>query len=127
MTLAYLHDEYLQVLLELGVVGALLLAWWLLGNARAVGRHLRLVRRLGLVGGRSPGVVATFAAALIAFGVHSGVDFLWHLPGLTLMAAAVVALASPSPCPASADHDTMPAPGAPTTSRGEPTTKERTS
>jgi hypothetical protein len=86
MYLHFVHDEYVQVLVELGAVGIVLLATvlgtvaWLLGRARATTA--------------SPQVWAAITAALAALAVHSSLDFLWHLPLLPLTAAALAAAAS---------------------------------
>jgi O-antigen ligase len=85
MYLRFVHDEYVQVLVELGAVGIALLATvlatiaWLLGRARATAE--------------SPQVWAAITAALAALAVHSSLDFLWHLPLLPLTAAALAAAA----------------------------------
>jgi hypothetical protein len=78
--LRLLHDEYLQVVLEYGLVGGVLLAAVLAGW---LGRLRRPER---------PAAVA----ALAAFALHSGLDILWHVPVLPLLAAAALALAAPS-------------------------------
>jgi len=84
----YDHDEYLQVLTDLGIIGAALLALF----AAAVAREL-WHGRLNLAGR------ATWAgavAAIAALAVHSGFDFLWHIPAIPLTAAALVGCAVPS-------------------------------
>jgi hypothetical protein len=90
-TMEYVHDEYLQVLLELGAVGGVLLLgllvaclWW---------------ARSGRPGGPRPSAEqaspAGALAATAAFAAQSGVDFLWHVPALPLLVAAVFAFAGP--------------------------------
>jgi O-antigen ligase len=93
-TMVFLHDEYLQVLLEFGTVGAVLL----LGVLAVGGITLWRARPAGPGGG--PPARATWVgvcAAVLAFAVHSGLDFLWHLPALPLLMAAVFALPGPVP------------------------------
>lgn len=81
----YAHNEYLQTWAELGLVGlALVLA---LGVAA-----VREVRRRPL----DP-IRAAAAAGLTAVAVHSGMDFLWHIPAIPLVCAALVAVACPPP------------------------------
>src|SRR5664280_1786933 len=81
----YAHNEYLQVLAELGTIGGLLLAALLLMVVR---RLYRALRRNGAV---SAGVLA----ATTALAVHAGLDFVWHIPAIPLLAAALIGLASP--------------------------------
>jgi hypothetical protein len=81
----YAHNEYLQVLAELGIVGGLLLATllatllWRLWQSRRTG------------GAVSAGALA----ATLALALHAGFDFVWHIPAIPLVAAALVGLASP--------------------------------
>jgi O-antigen ligase len=81
----YVHDEYLQVLTDLGAVGAALTAILLV----AVGRLLWQART------SAPDRVlwAGAVAAAIAFALHSGFDFLWQVPVVPLTVAAIVGLA----------------------------------
>lgn len=87
LTVRYVHNEYLQVLAELGVVGlALLLAF------------LVLVARMAWRGREAVGTPASWAgvvAALVALAVHSGLDFLWHLPAIPLTGALLIGLTTP--------------------------------
>jgi O-antigen ligase len=84
----YVHNEYVQVLAELGAVGGVLLAallgtaGWLLIRSRRAARELF----------PWAGVVASLAA----FVLHSALDFLWHLPALPLTAALLFGLAIPT-------------------------------
>jgi hypothetical protein len=73
----FIHNEYLQVTVELGLVGGALLLMVLAGIARAVW----LGRADG--GTRWAGVVA----ALVVIAVHGGLDFVWHLPVIPVVAA----------------------------------------
>jgi hypothetical protein len=81
----YAHDEYLQVLTDLGVVGAALVAVLL----AAAGRLLWRARS------SSPdrALWAGAVAAAVAFAVHSGFDFIWQVPAVPLTVAAIVGLA----------------------------------
>jgi hypothetical protein len=36
-------------------------------------------------------------AAICAFALHSGLDFVWHIPAIPLLAAALVGLVVPPP------------------------------
>jgi O-antigen ligase len=82
----YAHDEYLQVFTDLGIAGAALAAVLLV----AAGRLLWQARA------NSPGraLWAGAVAAVTAFTLHSGFDFLWHVPSIPLTVAAIVGLAS---------------------------------
>jgi hypothetical protein len=114
LTARYVHDEYLQLLLEQGLIGAVLLVLFVAACARDAWRGAgRGARRHGWRDGwraraaPSGGGVARGAgwAATVAFAVHSGLDFLWHVPALPVLAAAVFAatLASRVPVRAGAD------------------------
>ena len=87
LTVQYVHNEYLQVLAELGTIGLALLLVLLAVVARMVwrGRHL--------VG--TPATWAGVVAGLSALAVHSGLDFLWHLPAIPLTSAVLVGLSAP--------------------------------
>jgi O-antigen ligase len=85
---AYSHDEYLQVLIDLGVIGAGLLAAYI---AAVIGALWRARRDLA---GRAAWAGAV--AAVAALAVHSGFDFVWHLSAIPLTVAAVVGCAVPS-------------------------------
>ncbi len=81
----YVHDEYLQVLTDLGIVGAalvavlLVVAGILLWRARASSPDRALW--------------AGAVAAAVAFLLHSGFDFIWQVPAIPLTVAAIVGLA----------------------------------
>jgi O-antigen ligase len=79
----YVHNEYLQLLVDLGAIGALLLL--------ALFGAVALTARRGWPG-RS---AATPLAALTAFAVHSGFDFLWHIAVLPVLAGLLVGLVVP--------------------------------
>jgi O-antigen ligase len=86
MHVAYAHDEYLQVVDEAGAVGGVIV---LLGLG-AVGLGLWRVRRT-----LDNGVAFACIGALVALGVHSSMDFLWHIPLIPIVGAALVALVLP--------------------------------
>jgi O-Antigen ligase len=99
---AYVHNEYLQVAAELGLVGLVLLATmlvaiaWLLWRARPTGR--------------ARATWAGVVAAAAAFAVHSGFDFVWHLPAIVVTVTLLVGLVLPAPGTASAHQVSAPAP-----------------
>jgi len=77
----YVHDEYLQLLVELGAIGLALLLCLLAAVVRAIRR-------------RAGPLWAGAVAALVALTVHSGFDFLWHLPAILITVGLVIGLAS---------------------------------
>ncbi|MEV8441015.1 O-antigen ligase family protein [Actinosynnema sp. NPDC051121] len=81
----YVHNEYLQVLVDLGAIGLGLVLLVLLALAVTVWR------------GRSGTPWAGATAALVVLLVHSGFDFLWHLPVIVLTAGLLTGLAAPEP------------------------------
>jgi O-antigen ligase len=86
MHVAYAHDEYLQVVDEAGAVGGVIV---LLGLG-AIGLGLwRVLRTL------DNGIVFACIGALVALGVHSSMDFLWHIPLIPMVGATLVALLFP--------------------------------
>ncbi|HKA83570.1 MAG TPA: O-antigen ligase family protein, partial [Acidimicrobiales bacterium] len=88
-TVRYVHNEYVQLTAELGLVGAGLLAAALL----TLGWGLWKWRNAGASRPLWAGVVA----GICAFAVHSASDFVWHIPAIPLMAAALVGLVLPLP------------------------------
>jgi hypothetical protein len=97
----YAHNEYLQVAAELGLVGLLLLAILLVAIARLLWRA-RPTRR-------ASATWAGVVAAAAAFAVHSGFDFVWHLPAIVLTVTLLVGLVLPAPTTAPAHHASIPA------------------
>jgi hypothetical protein len=81
----YVHDEYLQVLAEVGAIGAALLAALIAGTARLLWRSRP----------REPGAAlwAGVLAACAAAAVGAGFDFVWHVPVVPLTMAVLVGLA----------------------------------
>ena len=86
---AYAHNEYAQIATELGLVGLALLAVLLV----AIARLLWSARATGPSAAAWAGVVA----ALAAFAVHSGFDFVWHLPAVVLTVMLLVGVVLPAP------------------------------
>jgi O-antigen ligase len=84
----YAHNEYLQTLVDLGAIGGVLL----LGVLAAIVVTLRR----GNAYPHRPGVHAGAVAALVAFAVHSGFDFVWHIAVLPLAAGLLTGLAAPA-------------------------------
>ncbi|GAB2866343.1 O-antigen ligase family protein [Lentzea nigeriaca] len=80
----YVHNEYLQVLVELGAVGLLLA----LGVVAAV--------LIAMWRGRGTPLWAGAMAAVVVVLVHSGFDFLWHLPVVLVVAGLCAGLGFPS-------------------------------
>jgi hypothetical protein len=97
---AYVHNEYLQVTAELGLVGLVLLAVLLVAIARLLWR----ARPTGRASATWAGVVAATAA----FTVHSGFDFVWHLPAVVLTVTLLVGLVLPAPDTAPAHQPSVP-------------------
>jgi hypothetical protein len=99
-TLRYVHNEYVQLAAELGLVGIALLAavlvslGWLLWQARSAGAPRPLWA----------GVVA----GICAFALHSGLDFVWHIPAIPLLMAALVGLVLPASTSESAPSTSQP-------------------
>jgi O-antigen ligase len=82
----YAHDEYLQTLVQEGAIGLGLL----LALLAAFGRLLWRARPAG----RSDALWAGVVAAACAAAVHAGFDFVWHVPVVPLMVAALIGLAT---------------------------------
>ncbi len=81
------HNEYLQVLLDLGLVGAGLFA-----------ALLFLVFRAALRGAARGGLELGLLGALLGLAIHNLVDFNWQIPAnaVTWVALAALALNSPN-------------------------------
>jgi O-Antigen ligase len=88
VTSRYVHNEYLQVLAELGFVGLALLVVLLASLAWTIWR--------GRLHTPSTAVWAGAAAGLAALAVHSALDFLWHLPAIPLAGAVLAGLVLPT-------------------------------
>lgn len=88
LTSRYAHNEYVQTLAELGAVGLLLV----LATVFAAGRSVRRGRLVASPREQWAGVVAGSAA----LALHSAFDFLWHVPVIPLVGAALVGIGSSS-------------------------------
>jgi O-antigen ligase len=95
----YVHNEYVQVLTELGVIGGVLLVVFLFTVVRRLHRPQPSAYALGF------GVLA----GVVALVVHAGFDFVWHIPAVPLVVAALIGLALPEP-QADQDEDATDAP-----------------
>jgi len=97
---AYAHNEYAQLAAQLGLVGLTLLAVLLL----AIARVLWTARPTG----PSEALWAGVVAAMAAFAVHSGFDFVWHLPAVVLTVMLLLGAVLPAPhgarCPHAVRH-----------------------
>jgi hypothetical protein len=85
----YSHNEYLQVLTDLGVAGAALAAIFLITIGRLLWRARADLPGCALWAGA--------VAAATAFLVHSGFDFLWQVPAIPFTVGAIVGLAAHQP------------------------------
>jgi hypothetical protein len=76
------HSLYLEALAELGIVGLLLLAAVVAGIALCARAAFRA----------DPVLAAGPVAALSAFALHTGIDWDWEMPALTLVAVGLAGL-----------------------------------
>jgi hypothetical protein len=81
----YVHNEYLQVLAEVGAIGLALLAALMAGTVRLLWRSPLRRRKSALWAG----TVAAGASA----AVQAGFDFVWHVPIVLLTLAVLIGLA----------------------------------
>jgi len=80
----FAHNEYLQLLAEEGVVAVAFLGVAALALSRAVWRRRQDADRALWAGA---------VAGCCALAVHSGLDFVWHLPVVPIVGAVLVGLA----------------------------------
>jgi O-Antigen ligase len=90
--LRYAHNEYVQVAVEFGLPGLTLLAILLLAIARSLWIALWIARAAAPGQAASAGVLA----AATAFAVHSGFDFVWHLPAVLLTVLVLIGTVLPA-------------------------------
>ncbi len=86
MVATYAHNEYLQVLAEMGAIGFGILIGGLVLSARAVLRSRQ---------GAPPWLSSGCVGGLAALALHSAADFLWHVPVVAMIGATLVGLALP--------------------------------
>jgi O-antigen ligase len=84
LTARYVHNEYLQIAAEVGLIGFALLVVLLC----AIGRSVWRARPRGVADEHWAGVVA----GLTSVGFHSSVEFLWQIPAIPLVAALLIAI-----------------------------------
>jgi O-antigen ligase len=88
VTVGEAHNDYLQVLADCGIVGALLALWFIVATMRAVGRAIR---------SRDPylsGLALASGAGIFSILVHSLFDFNLQLPSNALLFLFFSAIAS---------------------------------
>jgi O-antigen ligase len=105
----YAHNEYVQSAAEIGLVGLTLLAVLLgtlarlLWAARATAGQSAAEQpaagqpAAGQPAAGHPAVWAGAVAATAAFAVHSGFDFVWHLPAVVFTVLLVTGAVLPAP------------------------------
>jgi hypothetical protein len=81
------HSLYLETFAELGVLGLALLAAFAVAVILCVTRRLRLLPAM-----RAETVAAAFAV-VAAYAVAAGIDWVWELPAVTVVAAACLGIA----------------------------------
>jgi O-Antigen ligase len=97
----YAHDEYLQIAAEEGLIGLAGLGLLVAGVAATARQGWRSGR--GSLDGRKPegdpqqALRAGAIAGLACLAVHSGFDFLWHIPAVPMLAAVAIGLIAPGP------------------------------
>jgi O-antigen ligase len=75
----HVHNEYVQILVQLGIVGGVLVLFVLFSAGRMITRYSRALSW-------------EYLGGLLALAVHSAFDFLWHIPVIPLLGALLVAL-----------------------------------
>jgi O-antigen ligase len=89
------HNDYLELAIELGLPMALLFFVWLLGGVMVTGKKLVQKSRVIHEEYRTSIIVGCAAfCSLLGFLIHGLVDFGWRLPANALYAVTLVALIS---------------------------------
>ncbi len=89
------HNEYLELAIELGLPMALLFFVWLLGGILVTGKKLVQKSRAIHEESRTSIIVGCAAfCSLLGFLIHGLIDFGWRLPANSLYAVTLVALIS---------------------------------
>jgi O-antigen ligase len=91
----YAHDEYLQLTVEQGAVGLAGLGVLAMGVGFTVMRGRLRRARLDDPHTDLRALHCGAVAGLACLAVHSGFDFLWHVPPVVMVAAIAVGLAAP--------------------------------
>jgi tetratricopeptide (TPR) repeat protein len=81
------HSLYLETLAELGLIGLLLLA-----SALGLALAVALSRLRGAARDEDRVMVASLAALLVAWGIGAGIDWMWELTAVTLVAMVAIGL-----------------------------------
>jgi len=96
----FAHDEYLQVLADLGLAGAALVATFMVTGGRLLWRA-----RPARSDRQQRAAWAGAVAGVTAFVLHSGFDFIWQVPAIPLAVGAIVGLTVlPPAAPAAGAH-----------------------
>jgi O-antigen ligase len=84
---SYTHNEYLQLAAEDGVIAPIVVV-----GALAI-VFVALARRARVTDASGAWLAAGALAGLVAFAVHSAFDFMWHVPVVPVVVAALVGAA----------------------------------
>ena len=124
MTLRYLHNEYLQVLVEDGAIGGSLLLAVLITGVRAARHPSRTPGHTARPTSTSTNLRTGGVAAMGAFAISSAVDIPWHLPVLPVLLATLFALTLTTPRPSPQPTPPTETPTCPTPHNGSPNKRE---
>lgn len=86
------HNEYLELLIELGIPMALLLFTWIFGGMAKIFISIRSAHSLQTVDRKRIVLALAAACGLIGFLVHGVVDFGWRLPANLFYATTHIAM-----------------------------------